>query len=418
MSLFTAETLATVTSDPELLELASDTTVSFNLGSDSKVFWNVAIADGAVSIVDTESPVATDFTIDLPHSSWTALLEAAPQVRKQHLLAHVHPRGTGEIVGSAQSFAQHLHIVRRLIEAARPTSENGGETGPALNSITGRYVRLDVPTWGTCDVFYETVGNGPPLILLATAGADTRQWHGVMTDERLTSKYTLIAFDLPWHGKSSPAAGRRNTEYSLDTTSYTDCIAAFIDALELDEKPTIVGASMAGAVVVEMLALHPERVAGAVGAQAGPRVTNRHTPWLRNPTVNQTLHVPEWTYGLMNPASPKAYRDRVWWGYSQGGFSVYERDITYYSASWDIDNVSHRFNGDTPPLVLLSGAFDYSVPPEQTKELAGHVPGAVYKEMPELGHFPHAENPPIFTRYLLWSLGHIKAATVYNKENS
>ncbi|MGC2942689.1 alpha/beta fold hydrolase, partial [Brevibacterium sp. FAM 24638] len=246
MSLFTAESRAAVSTDPELLELAADTAVNFNLASDSRVFWHVAIDDGAVSIVDKGSPVTADFTVDLPHSSWTALLEAVPQARNQHLLAHVHPRGTGEVVGDAQSFAQHLHIVRRLIEAARPASENGGETSPALNGITGHYVRLDVPTWGTCDVYYETVGNGPPLILLATAGADTRQWHGVMTDERLTSRYTLIAFDLPWHGKSSPAAGRRNTEYSLDTTSYTDCIAAFIDALELDERPTIVGASMAG----------------------------------------------------------------------------------------------------------------------------------------------------------------------------
>lgn len=287
-----------------------------------------------------------------------------------------------------------------------------------MEGIIGGYVRLDVPAWGSCDVFYEKAGSGPPLILLATAGADTRQWHGVMTDEGLTSRNTLFAFDLPWHGKSSPAAGRRNTEYALDTTSYTDCIAAFIAALSLKDKPIIVGASMAGAVVVEMLALHPELVAGAVGAQAGPRVDNRHTPWLRNPTVNQTLHVPEWTFGLMNPASPKFHRDRVWWGYSQGGFGVYERDIVYYSNSWDIENVSHLFTEHTPPLVLLNGSYDYSVPPEQTKELASEVPGAVYKDMPELGHFPHAENPSAFARYLLWALDHIEASTNHSKENS
>jgi pimeloyl-ACP methyl ester carboxylesterase len=278
-----------------------------------------------------------------------------------------------------------------------------------MEDVTGRYVRVSVPAWGVCDVYYESAGTGTPVILLPTAGSDCGQYHGLMSDSRLTQDFRLITFDLPWHGKSLPPATKRNTGYTLDTTSFTDCIAGFIQALRLDEKPVLVGASMAGAVVIEMAALHPTLVRGVVSSQAGPRVANRHTPWLRNPKINQTLHVPEWTYGLMSPQSPKSQRDRVWWGYSLGGFSVYEQDINYYSSSWDIDRVRHLLDEQSPLAVLMNGIYDYSVPPEATQELQRQVPNSIYREMPELGHFPHAENPKAFAGHLLWALTQIQA---------
>lgn len=421
MTLFSPSAVRTIAADDELRELSDHTSVNFTFSTVEGEHWQIRVDPGEVTLTQVESVPGSDFEVTLGQTDWKRLLKGPPEPGEQHLVAFLEPRGTGVVTGNHESFAQHLHIVRRTIEAARPNFRSQEAATPPLTDLVGRYVRLDVPSWGTCDVYYESAGEGPPLILLATAGADTRQHHGLMTDARLTSRYRLIAFDLPWHGKSSPATGARNTEYTLDSRSYTDCISTFIEGLELDEKPVLVGASMAGAVVVEMLALHPDLIAGAVGAQAGPRVANRHTPWLRSPKVNQALHVPEWTYGLMNPASPKTERDRVWWGYSQGGYGVYERDITYYSDCWDIDNVAHLFNEATPPLVLLNGVYDYSVPPEKTRELADQIPGSVYREMPELGHFPHAENPAAFATHVLWALDQINDknafATQLHKEN-
>jgi pimeloyl-ACP methyl ester carboxylesterase len=48
------------------------------------------------------------------------------------------------------------------------------------------------------------------------------------------------------------------------------------------------------------------------------------------------------------------------------------------------------------------------VPPEATRELASRIPGAIYREMPELGHFPHAENPEAFSQHLRWALDAIE----------
>lgn len=395
-----------VQGDAEWLALAQGAEVAFALtdrGGDSVTI----IASQGVP----EAVADPEFRVVLDSGEWAALLRPEPEPRSQHVLAFLEPRGSGVIEGDRLSFAQHLHLVRRSIELARRVTER---TPPDalrnLSGVRGKYVPTVVPGWGECNIFVETAGTGQPILLLHTAGADGRQYHGILADTRLSDRYELIAFDLPWHGRSNPASGSRSYEYDLTTQTYTDCIAALIDALHLDAPPILVGASMAGAAVIEMAALHPDLIAGAVSCQAGPRVGNRHTPWLRNPKVNQTLHVPEWTFGLMSPTAPKSDRDRVWWGYSQGGWGIYERDITYYSQSWDIDNVAHLFGADTPPVVLMNGQYDYSVPPAATEELLARIPGSIYRPMPELGHFPHAENPPTFVRHLLAALDHITHA--------
>lgn len=400
-----------LTTDVELLSLTSNTRVSFVLADRSGRTLTVCIRDSSVTAEKSATDSTPDFTVTLNETEWDSLLAPSPAPRLQHVLAFIAPRGSGEIAGDLESFAQHLHLVRRVVEVLRGSETTTVASDPSLESVTGRYVRLNHPEWGGCNVYHESSGTGRPVILLPTAGSDTSQYHGVMSNDALTMNHRLIAFDLPWHGKSMPPAGKLITDYHLTTKSYTDCIRAFIDALRLDEKPVLVGPSMAGAVVVEMLALHPDSIRGAVSCQVGPRVGNRHTPWLRNPKINQTLHIPEWTYGLMSPKSPKADRDRVWWGYSLGGFGVYERDIDYYSTSWDIDNIAHLFTDATPPIVLLNGIFDYSVAPERTRELAAIIPRSTYREMPDLGHFPHAENPPAFVRHLKWSLDWIDRHT-------
>ena len=397
---------------PDLLTRLHGDRAWTHLTEGAEVTFALAVRDGDEAIISVGAEhegvrTTPDFRVVLDERDWNELLDLNTAPRRQHALAFIEPKGSGTIEGDLLAFAQHLHLVRRAIEIAR-----GGERAQPthradMRGITGRYVNIMVEGWGWCDVYVESAGLGRPVLLLHTAGADSRQYHGLLSDSRLTSVYQLVTFDLPWHGRSNPAHGARSHDYHLTTQTYTDCIAEVIRALALDCPPVLVGASMAGAAVIEMVALHPDEVAGVVSCQAGPRVGDRHTPWLRNARVNQALHVAEWTYGLMSPHSPDQDRDRVWWGYSQGGWATYERDITYYSQEWDIDKVSHLFGAHTPPVVLMNGQFDYSVPPAATEELLAIIPRSVYRPMPELGHFPHAENPPIFASHLIAALDHI-----------
>jgi pimeloyl-ACP methyl ester carboxylesterase len=388
--------------DEEFGALSRGAEVTFALGSRGGGNVIVRVDDGTVEVGDDP-----EFVVELEESSWRELTAPHAAPGRQHVLAHLVPRGPGAVRGDQLAFAQHLHLVRRAVELLAGAGPARDAPGGTLAGVSGRYLTVNVAPWGECEVFAESAGTGRPVVLLHTAGADSRQFHGLL---RLADRFAgrrLIAFDLPWHGRSGPGGNAGNLDYELTSESYAGCVAAVIAALELAEPPVIVGASMAGAAVLEVAARHPGTISGAVSCQAGPRVANRHNAWQRSPRVNQALFVPEWTFGLMSPHSPKAERDRVWWGYSQGGYGVYERDITYYTRCWDIDNILPLLNGDTPPLVLMSGAYDYSVPPEATRELAALLPKALYRDMPELGHFPHAENPAVFAGHLAWALAAI-----------
>ena len=48
-----------------------------------------------------------------------------------------------------------------------------------------------------------------------TAGADTRQYRGLLNDSRITKNFRVITFDMPWHGKTSPPPGWQDREYQL-----------------------------------------------------------------------------------------------------------------------------------------------------------------------------------------------------------
>ncbi|MEC8774077.1 MAG: alpha/beta hydrolase, partial [Pseudomonadota bacterium] len=79
---------------------------------------------------------------------------------------------------------------------------------PEFEAITGRYFTMEV-AGKPCRIYVEEAGEGIPLVCLHTAGSDARQYRHLLCDKAITDNYRVIAFDIPWHGKSNPPAGFR-----------------------------------------------------------------------------------------------------------------------------------------------------------------------------------------------------------------
>ena len=157
-----------------------------------------------------------------------------------------------------------------------------------------------------------------------TAGADGRQFHGLMADPRITAKHRLIAFDLPWHGKSSPPAGWHETTYQLSAADYAEIVVAMIDALELD-RPIVVGCSIGGRLVLYLAADHADKIGGVIGLQSGGHVDPYYdTEWLNRPDVHGGLVCAGVVSGLIAPTAPAADRWETLWHYMQGGRGVFK----------------------------------------------------------------------------------------------
>ena len=77
---------------------------------------------------------------------------------------------------------------------------------PTFEPIVGRYISM-VVAGDTMRIYVEEAGSGIPLVCLHTAGSDSRQFRHLMTDPSIKDHYRLLAFDMPWHGKSNPPIG-------------------------------------------------------------------------------------------------------------------------------------------------------------------------------------------------------------------
>lgn len=376
--------------------------------------WS-AVFSAAEGRIRVEAMAARDagarFMLRAPDAAWEAVLTDVPPPGWQSVV-HLVRNGRIVVEGEEREYYRHLHVLRAMIEGVRHAQRAEGFLPRRPLSAVGAYHRIP-SALGTADVHVERCGSGPQLLAFATAGSDTTQWHGLLTETDLSDRYELITADLPWHGRSSPVFGDPVGAWELIPESYTDFIVAVADALDLD-RPVLVGASMAGAAVVHAIATRPDRFSGAVACQVGHQVKNRAVRQLRAADIDASTFVPEWTYGLMSPTSPEAFRARVWWGYSSGGHGLYAADIDSYQ-QWRFDAVAAGLTAVSPHVALLSGSYDTSVTPEASRSLAEAIPNSSFAEMPELGHFPHAENPARFVVYLEEALARVTAGYPRNR---
>src|SRR5206468_805794 len=104
---------------------------------------------------------------------------------------------------------------------------------PRFEPAIGRYLHLDL-LGKPHRLYVEEAGQGIPLLCLHTAGADGRQYRHLLNDREVTSRFRVVCFDMPWHGRSDPPDGWWLTRYQLTTKHYLALIEAVWTALELD----------------------------------------------------------------------------------------------------------------------------------------------------------------------------------------
>lgn len=276
-----------------------------------------------------------------------------------------------------------------------------------IEPIVGRYLRL--PLEGRPHrVYFEEAGTGIPLVCLHTAGADTRQYRHLMTDEAVTRHFRVIAFDMPWHGKSTPPPGWRDEEYRLTTDAYAATIMAFARALGL-ERPVVMGCSMGGRIVLELALRHPDELGALIGLEAADWQQPWYdTAWLHRPDVHGGEVSAALVSGLVAPQSPDEARWETLWAYMQSGPGVFKGDLHFYRVDADLRDRVGRIDTRRCPLYLLTGEYDFSCTPEDTRRTGDKIPGARVTIMEALGHFPVSENPAQFRRYILPVLEEIR----------
>jgi len=269
-----------------------------------------------------------------------------------------------------------------------------------IEPITGRYAHIALG--GRAHrIYYEEAGEGIPLLCLHTAGSDGRQYRAVLNDAEILKNYRVVAFDMPWHGKSSPPAGwQRDEPYRLSTDAYTTMVMSVAHELGL-ERPVVMGCSIGGRIVLHLALEHARELRALIGLQSAAYVERYYdASWMDHAEVHGGRAAGGLAYGLMSPLSPDEHRWETVWHYMQGGPGVFSGDLHFYQVEGDIRSPLDAIDTRQCPLYMLTGEYDYSASPRDTEAAAARIAGAKVTIMQGLGHFPMSENPAAFLGYL------------------
>ncbi|MDX5401019.1 MAG: alpha/beta hydrolase [Rhodobacterales bacterium] len=262
----------------------------------------------------------------------------------------------------------------------------------SIEPITGRYLTVTVQG-APRRIYFEEAGQGRPVLCLHTAGADTRQWRHLLNDAEITKTNRLIAFDMPWHGKSLPPEGFQTQEYMLTTEAYIETVLAVIDGLGLD-RPVLAGCSMGGRIALQLAALHPDKFSGFIAIEASDfQPAWYDIDWFHRPDAHGGEMGAALVSANISPYAPEAERWNTLWMFMQGGPGVFRGDLSFYTRDDSLIGRLGQIDTGKTPVHIIVGAYDLTCTPEDARRTADAIPGATLAVMDELGHFPMSEHP-------------------------
>jgi pimeloyl-ACP methyl ester carboxylesterase len=232
-------------------------------------------------------------------------------------------------------------------------------------------------------------GRGAPIVFVHGFGADKEGWFMLMHGFR---GRPIIALDLPGFGLASAIGRERAT-----AERQAHAIRGVLDQLG-EERVSLVGASMGGAISLRFASEFPERtnalaLLGASGPPAKPSplalsVERGHNPLL--PRTRKEFHAMLDFVAVKRPWVPDPIAEHL----------AYERATRHEAhtelyAGWNEQR--HTIQPNLPrvaaPTLVIHGELDRCVDLSSAHAIAQHVPRSELMVLPGIGHVPQIEAP-------------------------
>lgn len=360
-------------------------------------------------------------TLTGPDALWDGLLAAVPP----RFLSDIWPLIETKLLtrtGDPILFAQYLGAIMRTVELLRPASPATSRPPterPAVNghldAPVGRYIHLHLEGQDY-RVYFEEAGTGIPLLLQHTAGCNGMQWRHLFECKEITDRFRLIAYDLPYHGKSIPPVGPKwwATEYKLTANFLRSVPVELSKALKLD-RPVFMGCSVGGMLALDLARYHADEFRAVISVEGALKVdfdvNSAQLVPMWHPQVSSD-HKARMMDSLMSPTSPVAYRKETSMLYSSCWPQACVGDLNYFIADYDLSTEAHNIDTSKVAVHILSGEYDFTGSWEKGQEAQAAIAGSTWTRMRDVGHFPMSENPEKFISYLLPILETVNTASV------
>ena len=388
-------------------------------------YWNggltLNIGDKAVSLPinngtpDSTAPL-TGGVIELSASTavWDKVLAPVPERFHNDIMANIMQGKGIERRADPVVFGQYFAAVARAIELLRSDTDAGDAMAHDLrpegtfSAPVGRYVQLELGG-AKHRIYFEEAGTGIPVLLQHTAGCHSSQWRHLFETPEITDRFRLIAYDLPYHGKSLPPVEEDwwDEQYLLQGEFLRSIPLNLSRVLGLD-RPVFIGCSVGGLLALDLAHKHPDDFRAVISLEGALEIPGQleHNTELWHPQVNNEYKA-RLMDALMSPTSPKRYRKETSYVYSCGWPPVFLGDLNYYLEDYDLRAVAGEIDTKRLGVHILSAEYDCSGTAELGRAAHEAIPGSTFQEMKNVGHFPMSENPKAFLQYLLPTLDNV-----------
>ena len=245
---------------------------------------------------------------------------------------------------------------------------------------------------------YEAAGDPalPPLVFLHGIGGAARAWRGQL--DFFKGRYRTIAWDMPGYGGSAPPP----------TVSIAALASALQDFLQQvgATKPIIVGHSIGGMIVQQLLAKSPRIARAIVLAQTSPAFGKPDGDW-QKAFIDARLG-PLDRGETLRSLAPSLVKELVGDDPDVSGVDL-ARDCmaavpeaTYRATMLALMGFDLRraLKSIAVPTLVLSGSKDDNAPAPMMAKMAGYIPFAKYVELEGVGHLANLERPGAFNAAL------------------
>ena len=245
---------------------------------------------------------------------------------------------------------------------------------------------------------YVAAGNPslPPLVFLHGIGGAAWAWHVQL--DFFKHRYRAIAWDMPGYGGSAP----------LPTVSIAALADALLDFLQQVRamKPILVGHSIGGMIVQQLLAKHPRIASAIVLAQTSPAFGKPDGDW-QKAFIEKRLG-PLDRGETLAALAPSLVKELAGDDPDIDGMEL-ARDCmasvpeaTYRATMMSMLGFDQRnvLKDIVVPTLLLSGSKDKNAPAPMMAKMATYIVSARYFELEGVGHLANLEQPGAFNAAL------------------
>ncbi len=263
------------------------------------------------------------------------------------------------------------------------------------------------------ELFFRKEGNGPPLVIVHGLYGSSDNWINI--GKRLSEKHTVYMLDQRNHGRSPFA----------DTHTYNnlrDDLEEFFEQHNI-EKATLLGHSMGGKVAMWFAADFPEKVKKLIIADIAPKnylllkddsqfylhqnillamqeidfskiksrndVDDFMAEKLDNKQIRQFL--------LKNVVIDKNTKQYKWRVNAEVLYDYLEEIVSGVNKNW----LDDRIPVTSYPVIFIRGMKSKYILPEDEKLINEIYPDSRIIDIPDAGHWLHAEQPEKFMQAVL-----------------